>query len=233
MTVVATPIVLHRAQHKCSLWTRRVMTSSQLDLLKLAWEEEKFFLEDMHRRLVFFGGLLPVLLGATIAGLFQAKEWWHFAALASGPVLVFLLTGAARRAVTRSYQRFLEAIARKAKLEVDLGMGKERATGGEWFERESLLTPRHRAGRLKGAAAHVGRNRNLLKVPVLRGRTLRISLEYPDGDATFASSEEFVNWHLEHGGVQTTYRRFFFAAQGLSVALLVLLTFIAWSRHPT
>jgi hypothetical protein len=196
-------------------------------LFDAAWEQEKYFLAEMHRRLVFFGSLIPALLGATVAGALAANHWWHYVVLLVGPVAIHVVTTAAADAMRRSYRRVLEAIAMRAKCEFDLGLTRPRreSEGGVWAETEPYIGGRHLRGRR--TLNDFPRLRDDLVVPFfpVGGAThLRISLEGPKGQRSEAdaqelsSSDEFVEENIRIG-VHSTYRLFFGGVRLLAVLL--------------
>lgn len=195
-------------------------------LLHLAWEQEKYFLDELQRRLVFFGSLLPALVGATVVGVLSATEWFHFLVLVAGPWVVLLVGGAARDAMRRSSRRFLEAVTLRAKCEHALGMTNQRPGPGRstWVETEPLVCGRHLRGRLSlQPALAVKRSRTIRVPPFVGVRRLTISLEGPEVEkegAEFKSSDDFVQAHLREG-VQATYEHLFRGVDLLAWTLLL------------
>jgi hypothetical protein len=208
-----------------------VTASGELEgqLLPLAWEQEKYFLEEVHRRLVFFGSLLPALLGATVAGVLSATEWFHFLAIGVGPLVILMVGRAARDAMKRSSRRFLEAVTLRAKCEHALGMTNPRPGPGRstWVETESFVCGRHLRGRLSLQSALAVKWSRTIWVPrVVGAGRLTISREGPEVEkegAEFKSSDDFVEAHLREG-VQATYERLFRAVDWLAWGLLLLVS---------
>ena len=181
-------------------------------LYEKAWQEEEYFLHEMDRRLAVFAGLLPAMIAATIAGAFQASDWWHFLILIGGPVLTFAIAKTAEDSTRRSYRRVLEAIALRAKCEFDLGLTSERAPAGpetRWFETESFAMPRYLLSR-----SGVGASRG---VSVHR-EPLAADVERLGAPGRFSSGDEFVDHHLD-SGLRSDYRGFFRTVQTVALAL--------------
>jgi hypothetical protein len=193
--------------------------------------EEQFHLDEHQKRVAFFAGLISALLGATVAGFFNAKSDAHYAALLTGPILMFLVAGLGRDAAIRFYQRFLEAISQRAKLEYDLNMYELRRPVGHWFESEPLVPGRHLDAR-KGHAeiAHSKVKRRLARAwsslaePLLFGSAIA-GRPAPASDVTYASSTHFVKANISRG-----YNRvaalMFTAVQLVSVALATLIAVV-------
>ena len=177
-------------------------------LYNQAWDEEKFYLTHFHHQLVFFGGFVPTLLAATIAGGIQASSRIEYLLLSAGPLVVIVMSQSAIAALTRPYQRFLEAIARKAKLEEELGMSEPRAARGDesgWVVTEPLVDARHLADRYhRQSASTEGHLRDI------------------------RSGREFVDHRLKLG-VQSLYKRFFRVLQFVAAGLLATFLYSAGS----
>ena len=118
-----------------------------LKLYELAVGEEHQFLDAHQNRVAFYSGILSALVAGTIAGLFQASEWYHLAILCVGPILIFVVSRIAIDGTFRLYQRFLEAVTIRAKIEQQLGLTQKHsvnsdATGSYW-QSEPIITLRH------------------------------------------------------------------------------------------
>ena len=119
-------------------------------LLESAVGEEHDFLEAHQRRTQFYSSLISAVLAATVGGALQANEPVHFYMLLTGPVLVISLSVLALGGTFRLYQRFLEAVVLRAKLEQALGLHDLRNQGeGCYWRGEPLLAPRHLKARKK------------------------------------------------------------------------------------
>ncbi len=93
-----------------------------LKLYELAINEEHHFLEAHQSRVAFYTGIVSALAAGTVAGLFQVTEWYHLLALCVGPLLIFVVSSIAIKGTLRLYQRFLEAVTTRAKIEQELGL---------------------------------------------------------------------------------------------------------------
>ena len=125
--------------------------SDLLKLLELAGKEELAFLDAHQRRVQFYASLISAVLGATIAGTIKGRGPLDFALLVAGPVLMVALSALAVGGTRRLYQRFLEAVVVRAKIEQCLGFTHPtNAAQGSYWSSESLLAPRH----LKARAAY-------------------------------------------------------------------------------
>ena len=116
-------------------------------LYELAVNEEHHFLDAHQNRIAFYSGILSALVAGTVVGLFQASEWYHLAILCVGPVLIFVVSKIAIDGTFRLYQRFLEAVTIRAKIEQELGLTKKRsvntnATNSYW-QSEAIIPLRH------------------------------------------------------------------------------------------
>lgn len=118
-----------------------------LKLYELAINEEHHFLDAHQARVAFFSGILSALFAGTAAGLFQASEWYHFAILCIGPVLIFVVSRIAIDGTFRLYQRFLEAVTVRAKIEQELGLTKRRSGNADatdsYWQPEPIIPLRH------------------------------------------------------------------------------------------
>ncbi len=118
-----------------------------LKLYNLAINEEHHFLDAHQNRTAFYSGILSALVAGTVAGLLQASESYHLAILCVGPVLIFVVSKIAIDGTFRLYQRFLEAVTIRAKIEQELGLTKKHsvntnATDSYW-QSEPIIPFRH------------------------------------------------------------------------------------------
>ena len=116
-----------------------------LKLFELAMKEEQYFLQEHQTRINFYSSLISTLIAATFAGLLSAKENYHYLALTLGPILIFAISLFAIKGTYRLYQRFLEAITIKAKIEQKLGLAtisniKKDESG--WWATEAIIPTR-------------------------------------------------------------------------------------------
>lgn len=118
-----------------------------LKLYELAVNEEHHFLDAHQKRVAFYSSILSALVAGIFAGLFRSSEWYHLAILCVGPILVFVVSKVGIDGTFRLYQRFLEAVTIRAKLEQELGLTKKRsvntnATDSYW-QSEPIIPLRH------------------------------------------------------------------------------------------
>lgn len=122
-------------------------------LYKLAVDEQHFYLEAHHKRIDFYSGLTLALLTGTAVGLFQAKECYHYAYLCVAPLLMLGFSHIAIQGTRRVYQRLLETITVRAKVEQELGFTGSQPQGNEvlqpYWRTESLIPQRHIEARTK------------------------------------------------------------------------------------
>ena len=118
------------------------------ELYKICVEEEHYFLAEHQKRIAFYIGLLSAVLTLTIGGLLKATAWYHFAILVLGGLLLVAVSSIAKAGTRRIYQRFLETVTTRAKLEQDLGFSQERSQGeGGWVMTEPFSPVRHSKSR--------------------------------------------------------------------------------------
>jgi hypothetical protein len=122
-------------------------------LLEIEIHEEQHFLEAHQKRVAFYTSILSAILAATIAGGMKAESGYHFALLLAGPLLIFVISHIARDGTFRIYQRFLEAITIRAKIEQAIGLtspiNELLDTPNIYWKDESFIPPRHLDARQK------------------------------------------------------------------------------------
>ena len=130
--------------------------SEREDLLKLyelAINEEHRYLDAHQKRIDFYTGILSALLTGTGVGLFQASEWYHFVFLCIAPVLIFTVSSIAIEGTFRVYQRLLEAITVRAKIEQELGLTSRQPGSADesdsYWRSEPIIPHRHIESRKK------------------------------------------------------------------------------------
>jgi hypothetical protein len=125
-------------------------TEKYLRLLELTTKEEQYYLREHQLRIGFFAGLSSTLIAATFAGFLKSTDASHFYGLIVGPVLVFVTSAFAVKATFRLYQRFLEVITKKAKLEQILGLIHEYEISMEkkYWHNEPVIATRHLKDRM-------------------------------------------------------------------------------------
>ncbi len=115
-----------------------------MDLYKICVEEEHYFLAEHQKRIAFYTGLLSAVLMLTIGGFLKATAWYHFGIVVLGGLLLVAVSAIAKAGTLRLYQRFLETVTTRAKLELDLGFSEKRGEGeGKWVEVEAYTPVRH------------------------------------------------------------------------------------------
>ena len=120
---------------------------SLLRIYDLIVREEHYFLDAHQARVAFYARVVLVLIAATVVGVVLASEWYEFAALCAGPILVYAVSSIARDACLRFYRRYLEAISHRAKIEQELALTRPRpkTDAGEevYWATEPMIAPRH------------------------------------------------------------------------------------------
>jgi hypothetical protein len=118
-----------------------------LKLYESAVNEEHYFLDAHQKRVAFYLSILSAIVAGVVAGLFQASEWYHLAILCVGPVLIYAVSAIGIEGTFRLYQRFLEAVTIRAKLEQELGLTKKRSVGtnatNSYWQSEAIIPLRH------------------------------------------------------------------------------------------
>lgn len=138
-----------------------------IEFYKLVVDEEHYFLEAHQKRIAFYSGIVTALVAATIAGLFKATNWYQLLILCTGPILIFLIANIAIDGTFRFYQRFIETITIRAKLEQELGLTKSHSDTPDEIElywgSESIIPPRHIESRKKYESSKLFIDDNLKK----------------------------------------------------------------------
>jgi hypothetical protein len=117
-----------------------------LNIYALIVGEEQYFLKEHQIRVAFYSSIITLLFGGTVAALFEATQWYHIMFLALGPVLIIVISALAMDGTSRYYQRFLEAVTIKAKLQEKLGLTKEPYSEKyrcSYWSSESYIPVRH------------------------------------------------------------------------------------------
>lgn len=115
-------------------------------LLEHAVAEEHYFLDAHQKRVTFYSSLISAVLVATVAGVMKADSALEYVLLLIGPAVVFALALLAHTGTFRFYQRFLEAVTVRAKLEQQLGLTQPRVTDtseNEYWPEEPFVATRH------------------------------------------------------------------------------------------
>ena len=114
-----------------------------IELYKIVTEEAHYFLNEHQKRISFYVSLLTALIGGIVIGFFYSKYWYHYLLLVLGPITLIRISSIAKLGTERMYQRFLEAITVRAKLEHRLGMDLNDQNNKSWLKNEPLITKRH------------------------------------------------------------------------------------------
>ena len=106
-----------------------------IDFYRISVEEEHYFLKEHQNRVAFFSGLISAVIALMLGGFLKATTWFHFLILVPGGFLLAAVSLIAKNGTQRMYQRFLEAVTTRAKLEHDLGFSKSRGNQeGKWSQ---------------------------------------------------------------------------------------------------
>ena len=93
-----------------------------LKLYEILIGEEQFFINDYHTRLSFYMGLVTATVAGMVAGMFASTEWYQFAVVSVGAIILILISFFANDGISRSYRRALETITMKTKIEILIGL---------------------------------------------------------------------------------------------------------------
>jgi len=120
-----------------------------IELFKIVTDEEHHYNGAHQRNIEFYSNLSLALLGVLIAGMIAASEAIHYGIIVLGFVIAIFIFFIAKKVIYRSYQRFLETITMRIKIEEDLGLRKSRSkstsnnTECEWWQYEPIVAERH------------------------------------------------------------------------------------------
>ena len=118
-----------------------------LKLYEVVVSEEQHFLEAHQTRVKFYTSVISVLLAATVAGIVKSAVWYHYLFISVGPILTYLVSNIAVDGTFRLYQRFLESVTMRAKIEQVLGLtDNHEARQGDkkfYWSKEPIVPPRH------------------------------------------------------------------------------------------
>jgi hypothetical protein len=116
---------------------------------ELAIQEEHYFLDAHQARMAFYSKVILVLIVVSVFGVFMAHQWYEFAAMCVGPILIYAVSAMARDGCQRFYRRYLEAVSTRAKIEQDLGLTHPRPdvdldeVPEAYWATEPIIAPRH------------------------------------------------------------------------------------------
>jgi len=122
-------------------------TENLVKLYELVVKEEHYYVDAHQDRIAFYMGLITAILAAIGAGILQASEWYHFLALCIGPILIFVVSKNAQSGIARFYQRFLETVTIRAKIEQELKLTQQSSNNLDathlYWASEPIIAPRH------------------------------------------------------------------------------------------
>ena len=126
-------------------------TEKFLKIYELIINEEHHYIKEHQTRVSFYTGIITAFIAGIIAGIFQASEWFHFLFLLVGPISIFFISIIAIKGVSRVYNRFLESITIRAKIEQELGLVNQRSKDKEYsyWQSEPIIPTRHIESRKK------------------------------------------------------------------------------------
>jgi hypothetical protein len=105
--------------------------------------EEHFYLELYYKELRFFWASIGVILAATIAGFMRVDSRVDYLPLFIGPLMIWLISEALHDSLYRTYRRYLETIASRAKIEALMGLCDESILEMPYWGKEPILSNRH------------------------------------------------------------------------------------------
>ncbi len=96
--------------------------NNTLELYKIIINEQIEYLKMRQNRVKFFMGITSGLVAGTVTGIFKSTEWFHFALMLLGPIMIIAVCNISKKSVFRLYQLFLETVTMRAKLEQLMGL---------------------------------------------------------------------------------------------------------------
>ena len=115
-----------------------------IKLYEMAIDEEHYFSASYDNRIAFFLKIISTLIGVTVVGFYKATSLSHYLFLSVGPITIAVTSNLAKESIKRTYQRFLEAVTVRAKLELDLGLTDERGNkNSKYWANEPYIFTRH------------------------------------------------------------------------------------------
>ena len=122
--------------------------SDLLKLLELEMKEEQYYLAVFQKEVTFFWGSISAIVVATLVGLYKSTVWEHYLYLLVAPVMIFVLAAFMKYSLFRTYRRFIEVIATRAKVEAVLGLNELTVPDDSpYWGGETLIAKRHAAHR--------------------------------------------------------------------------------------
>lgn len=127
-----------------------------INLYRISDLRERSYRDDLFRFTNFYSAVCYAILGVTLSGFISLYgKGLILLALLFGPILTFAMCALGLRVTGRIYQRIVEEISTKAKLENILGLDKPLSItqfmGKEaiWPQDECILPPRHAKRRVR------------------------------------------------------------------------------------
>ena len=133
----------------------KLQNSDLLDLYKTIVEEEHYFAREHQSRIEFYVSIISALMTVTVAGAFKAASWYQYLFVTVGPILIFVVSEIAIGGTFRLYQRFLESITMRAKIEQIIGLTEEAAhqSEDEYWPLEPIIPMRYLKARRESASS--------------------------------------------------------------------------------
>lgn len=115
-----------------------------IKVLELTMKEEQFYLGVFQKEVAFFWSTISAIVVASLVGLYKSTEWKHYLFLIIAPLMLIVLTSFIQYSLFRTYQRFVEVITTRAKLEAVLGFDNLIVPdNSKYWTGESILVKRH------------------------------------------------------------------------------------------
>jgi hypothetical protein len=122
-------------------------------LLDLEMKEEQYFMSVFQKEVALFWSIISAIVAGTVVGLFKATDSTHYLFLISSPALLLGTSYFMKNALFRSYQRFLECIVTRAKIEQLLGFHKKhkkhKKADSVYWKDEPIILQRYLENRQK------------------------------------------------------------------------------------
>jgi len=125
------------------------MNQDDLKLYEIFINEEHHFLSEHQLRFSFYAKLMSSIALLTLYGLYRLESLAGHLLLLLGPISVIVISYQARDGCFRFYQRFIEAVSMRAKLEYKLGLMDKKSKKGPWYEIDEIVPPRQMESRIE------------------------------------------------------------------------------------
>jgi len=117
-----------------------------MKLYELYINEEYKYIDAHQDRLKFYMSFISGLFAAIIAGILNSTNKIDFISLLIGPVVIIVLSSFAKKSIHRQYNRFLETVTQRSKVEKLLGLTSplipETESESNW-DKEPIIFERH------------------------------------------------------------------------------------------